>query len=243
VERFGGRAVLDQLHQVVLIDHLARRGGDVPADVESVGIGHLDREVSLAALQVVQQVSEPFQQVLPTGFRGRAQHVRVGHREIRRRHRVQELTCVKVDLRRGLFVQSLDVTHRVAHPGRCHQIALLDVIEDQVFLPVRSLEASIVGGRRHHRRRVAAEHPVGGRLPEIEIALPERHLPLRRLGRIGEIVPGHLHEGGADIHRVGHPHGVIGIVSGDEIRDQFLAFLRDVLNHLGDPFRVRYVVL
>ena len=40
VDLLGAGRVLDQLHQLVLEDHLAGRGGDVPADLERVRIGH-----------------------------------------------------------------------------------------------------------------------------------------------------------------------------------------------------------
>ena len=53
---FGARLVLDQLHQVVLEDHLAGRGGDVLADLEGLGVGHLDAQLAVAALDVLEQI-------------------------------------------------------------------------------------------------------------------------------------------------------------------------------------------
>ena len=78
----GRRRVLDQLHQVVLVDHLAGRDADVLADLEGVGVGHLDAQLALAALQVAQQVVEALQQVLAAGLGGLAQHLGVGQQEV-----------------------------------------------------------------------------------------------------------------------------------------------------------------
>src|SRR6202035_1565530 len=38
----GGRGVLDQLNQLVLVDHAARRGADVAAHLEGRFVGHRD---------------------------------------------------------------------------------------------------------------------------------------------------------------------------------------------------------
>ena len=56
--RLRGRRVLDQLHQVVLVDDLARRDGDVLAELERVHVGHLDAQLAAAALEVGEQVVE-----------------------------------------------------------------------------------------------------------------------------------------------------------------------------------------
>src|SRR6202040_4329573 len=55
----GRRFVLKELHQVVLINDLSRRDRDVLADAERLHIGHLDRQVTLAALEAVEQVLQP----------------------------------------------------------------------------------------------------------------------------------------------------------------------------------------
>ena len=65
---------------LVLEDHLAGRGGDVLAEPEGVHVGHRDREAALAALEVLQQVGEPLEQVLAAGLDGRLQHLRIGRR-------------------------------------------------------------------------------------------------------------------------------------------------------------------
>ena len=100
LHRLGRRRVLDQLHQIVLVDDLARRGGDVLAELERRHVGHLDRQAALAALQIVEQVLQSVDQVLAAAFDRRAQHLGVGQHEIRRRHRVDELARVEIDLAR-----------------------------------------------------------------------------------------------------------------------------------------------
>ena len=70
VHLLGRRRVLDQLHQVGLEHDLARRGRDVPADLERVEVGHPDREPALAALEILQHVLQAAQQVLAAGLDG-----------------------------------------------------------------------------------------------------------------------------------------------------------------------------
>ena len=50
----GRRIVLQQLHQLVLVDDLAGCQRDVLADFEGIRIGHLDQQLAFAALQVAQ---------------------------------------------------------------------------------------------------------------------------------------------------------------------------------------------
>src|SRR3546814_8608454 len=78
----GRRRVLDDLHEVVLVDHLARRQGDVLAELEGLDVGHLDPEAALAALEVGEQVVQALHEVLAAGFQRRAQHLRIGHHEV-----------------------------------------------------------------------------------------------------------------------------------------------------------------
>ena len=69
VHFFRCRFILDELHQVVLENDLARRDGDVLADLERLDVGHADRELALAALEIAQQVLQAFDQVLAAGSR------------------------------------------------------------------------------------------------------------------------------------------------------------------------------
>jgi hypothetical protein len=122
VDLLGRGRVLDQLDQVVPVDHLARRHGDVVADLEGVGVGHPDLQPAVAPLQVVEQVLQPLDQVVAPRFHGRAQHLGVGHDEVGRRHGVDELAGVEVDLLGGLVVQALDLLHGGLDPAGAQQI-------------------------------------------------------------------------------------------------------------------------
>ena len=68
------------------MDHLARRRGEVAADLERarLGLGQLPRA------DVVEHVGEALEQVLAAGLDRPLQHLRVGQREVGRAHRVDE---------------------------------------------------------------------------------------------------------------------------------------------------------
>ena len=233
----GRRRVLDELHQVVLEDDLAGRDRDVLADLEGVQIGHLDAQLALAALEVAQQVLQALHQVLAAGLDGRPQHFRIGEQEIGRRHRVDELAGVEIDLLRRLVVEAVHLPHRLLHPARGQQVGLLDVVEELVLFPGRILEAAVV-----RRRAVtgAASSPIMRRaadLPEVHMGLPQVHLRLPQLGRIGHQPRGHLHERSADIERIGHAEAMLALML-QEIADDALRPLGDAGKGLGQLGRV-----
>ena len=119
----GRGLVLDELHEVVLEHDLARRGRDVDAELESLGVGHRDLELAVAALDVVEQVVEAFDQVLAAGGDGLAEHLGIGQREVRRRQRVDVLAREKIDLLLRVLVEALDAGDRVVQPARGDQVA------------------------------------------------------------------------------------------------------------------------
>ena len=157
---FGRRRVLDQLDQIVLVDDLARRRRDVLADLERRHVGHADMQPALAALEIVEQVLQPVQQVLAAAFDRRAQHLGIGHHEIRRRQRVDELARIEIDLARGALVEPFDLLDRALHPARGQQIALLDEVEQRVVAPRLVAKAAVLGGRLDDRLGLAAEKPL-----------------------------------------------------------------------------------
>jgi hypothetical protein len=182
----GGRRVLQKLDQVVLVDDLARRHRDVLADLEGLEIGHADLELPLAALQVLEQVFQALHQVLAAAVDGGAQHFRIGQHEVARRHRVDELAGIEVDLARGLVVQTVDVLHGRLHPARGQQVRLLDEVEHLVVLPGDVLEAAVVLGRCDDGVGLLAHHALGGRLPQVHVVLPEREL--RSISLAGSLI-------------------------------------------------------
>ena len=50
VDLLGCRRILDELHQLVLVDHLAGRGRDVLADLEGGLVGHADLQAAITPL-------------------------------------------------------------------------------------------------------------------------------------------------------------------------------------------------
>ena len=154
----GGRFELQELDQVVLEHHLARRGGDVLAEFEGVGVGHLDAQLAVAFLDVAQQVVEALEQVLAVRLDGLAEDLGVGHGEIRRRERIDELAGEEVDLLLAVLVQTVDATNRVVDVAGGDQVGLLDEVEQEMVFPLLVLEALVVLGRLRDGRSVHAHH-------------------------------------------------------------------------------------
>jgi hypothetical protein len=235
VDLFGGRRVLDQLDQVVLVDHLARRHRDVLADLEGLGVGHPDLQPAVAPVQVVQQVPQPLDQVLAARLHGRAQHLGVGHDEVGRRHGVDELARVEIDLLGGLVVQALDLLNGGLDPARAQQIGLLDEVEDVVLVPGGVGKAPVVALGLERGFARTADQALRGGLPELHVVLPEVHLGLNQLGRVAHHARGHLKEGAADIERIealGSPLGA-GLPF-EPVGHDLLALLGDLAHRLGE---------
>ena len=129
MHRLGCRRVLDKLNQIILIDHLTRRHGDVFAQHEGVGIGHLDAQLAVAVFHIVEQVFQATHQIFAAAVDGRPQDIGVGHGEVAGRHGIDELSGVELNLLGGLFVDTLDIADRRLHPPRGQQVGLFDVIK------------------------------------------------------------------------------------------------------------------
>ena len=225
-----GRRVLDQLHQVVLVDDLAGRDRDVLADPEFAVIRHADAELALAALEVGQQVRQALQQVLAAGLGGLAQHLRIGQQEVGGAHRIDELPGVEIDLLRRLRLHAIDAADHVLEEAGGQQVGLLDEVEDLVVAPGLVLEAAVLRVLGDDRGGpVLAHHPPGGILPEGEVVLPEAELRLHQPGRIGHEPGRHLQEGAADVQRIGRGATAPLRLALEEIRHDPLA----ALGHLG----------
>src|SRR3546814_7398957 len=98
--------ISDWSSDVCSSDLLARRQGDVLAELEGLDVGHLDPEAALAALEVGEQVVEALHEVLAAGFQRRAQHLRIGHHEVGGGHGVDELAGIEVDDRKSTRLNS-----------------------------------------------------------------------------------------------------------------------------------------
>jgi hypothetical protein len=102
-----------------------------------------------AALDVVEEIVEALDEILAARRDGLAEHLGIGEREVGRRERVDVLAREEVDLLLRLLVEALDARHLVVHPARGDEVALLDVVEEEVLVPVLVLEA-LVALRGHH---------------------------------------------------------------------------------------------
>ena len=180
------RRVLDQLHQIVLKDHLAGRERQVLAQLERLEVGHLDREAAFAPRQILEQVVESVQQIRAAALQRGAQDLRIGRHEVAGRHRVDELTGVEIDLLLGLVVEALELVDRIDQPARGQQIGLLDEIEHGVVVPRRVPKAAVALFGLDHRLHRLPEQALAGVLPEPQIILPQRQLRLQDRGRIGQ---------------------------------------------------------
>jgi hypothetical protein len=236
----GARRVLQQLHHVVLEDDLARRGGDVLAQLEGRGVGHLDAQAAAAVFDVAQQVVEALDEVLAVALDRLAEDFRVGQREVGRGQRVDVLAGVEVDLLLGLVVQAVDAGHGVVDVTGGDQVGLLDEVEQEVLLPFFVLEAlvALVGGGHRSAGRHAGEahHRV---LPQREVVPHQVHLGLGQAIGVGQQLAHHVHEGLGDAEFVGGGGDALLDLLLDVVGQQLGGPLCDFSVGLGDFFGVR----
>ena len=162
---FSGGRILDKLHQIILINNLARRDGDILAHLELAFIRHADAKIALSAFEVGQQIGQALQQILATGFGSTTQHFRISQGEIRGAHRIHELAGIKIHLLRGFLIQPLGVMHQALHIAGREQITLPDEVEHFILAPGLILEALILLVFRDHVGRGLTHHAARGVLP------------------------------------------------------------------------------
>ena len=80
---FRCRLILDQLHQLILEDHLARRRRHVDADREIGGIGLTNPQRAVSGLDIFRQHLHAADEVVAVGRQRLAQYFRIGENEIR----------------------------------------------------------------------------------------------------------------------------------------------------------------
>ena len=237
--RLGRRIELDELHQLVLEHDLARRGGDVVADPERLLVGHLDAQLTVALVEVLEQVLQPLHQVGAAGFHRLAQHLRIGEREVRRRERIDVLAGEEVDLLLRLVGQAVEPRHDVVDVARRDEVALLDVVEDEVVLPVLVLEAVVALGRRRHRLGRLAEELEPRRLPQPQVVEVHVHLHLRERHRVREQLRPHVHERARDAELVGDRQPLAVGVARHEVGEDVRRALGHLAEDLGDLAGIR----
>ena len=95
VHGVGGWPVLDELHQFVLENNVARRVGEIVSNRKGVRVGHAKGHWAGALIQITQQVGQTPQQVPAPGTDRGAQHLRVAQDEVTRGQGVGHLAGEK----------------------------------------------------------------------------------------------------------------------------------------------------
>ena len=162
----GRRRVLDELDQIVLVDDLARRGGDVLADLEGLHVGHADRELPLPRSRSSAGSSGP-----SPGSRRRSRASRAAPRDWSARSSTapsrRRTGAYRSRPSCAVLSSSPSTSFTVVlQPARGQQVGLLDEVEDDLVLPRRVLEALVARGGLDHRLDRLAQHPPRGRLPQ-----------------------------------------------------------------------------
>ena len=232
----GHRLILDQLHQVVLEHHLARRGRHVLAELERVLVGHRDAQLPAALLDVGEKIVQAAHQVLPAAGERFAQHLRVGQQEVRGGERIDVLPGKESDLSFRLGGQPPDLRDRPLDMARGDQVGLLDVVEEEIGRPVLVLEAQVALRRLGDRFRVDAERLHPARLPEPCVVHPHVHRECREHARVGRHAGVQVHERLGDAHLVAHRRGHALRLLLREFAEQLRGALGDVVVDLRELF-------
>ena len=103
------------------------------------------------------------------------------------------------------------------------------------------LEALVALLLAHHGFHWLTKHRRQGLLPQLHIILPQRHLRLGQLGRVGHDLLGHLHEGLAESHLVLHVKRATVLLAVQEFLDDHLALLGHMREKLGHLRRIGHL--
>jgi hypothetical protein len=122
VHRFGGRGVLQKLHQLVLADDLARRGGEVGAHLEGIEVGLANAQLAVAGGDVAGKVLQALDKVLAIAGEGELQHLGIGQGEVGGRERIGDLLDIEACLVLGVRVADIGLGHHVLGPAHRQQI-------------------------------------------------------------------------------------------------------------------------
>jgi hypothetical protein len=175
VDLVAGGLVVDQLHQVVLEDDLARHRGDVLPDLVGRLVGGADAPLR----DILEEQVHALGDALSARFDRELHRLGVGEEEVRRAHRVDELAHAEAHLRLGLVVER----HRFDRPLQelgVGQVGTTHEIEARVVAPRVAREALVVLGAGrllgHGRERL----PEGRHLLQ-EVLLQLVHLARERV--------------------------------------------------------------
>ncbi|GBD41930.1 hypothetical protein HRbin39_01317 [bacterium HR39] len=184
VLRLGPGRVLDQLHQAVAEDHLARRGGEIAAELEQLVAGGADLQPTAAALEVLEEIQEPPAQARPLRLPCAPQHHGIGGREVGRADGVQMEPEIEVELVAAVGIEAVHRAVELAEAPHRGGVGLADGVEGGILLPGRIGETPVaLFGQRHRLRRVAARTQRRG-LPDLREVEKPRLLHRRHVRRL-----------------------------------------------------------
>jgi hypothetical protein len=169
----GARRILDELDEIVLEHHGARRDREVAAHLEGRLVGLADA----TALDVAKQVRQPARQALTAGLERLLERLGVGGRKIRRAHGVHPLLHREAGALLGRRIERR-LFHQVLEVARSKQIGLLQVIVVGIVAPFAVAEAPVAGFGRGERFAAAGHE----RMPELRLLLEVGRLQ-RGVGR------------------------------------------------------------
>ncbi len=140
VDLVGGGAILHELVERRFVHDLARRRGQVHAQLECLGIG----VGQLPLLQIVDQVAHTLEQVLALGLDRAFQHYRIGENEVIRAHRVDQRSGREFQLFALLRCDTFDLLGCADKIFGHHQICLMQQGESRMRAPLLCCKATIL---------------------------------------------------------------------------------------------------
>ena len=127
-----------------------------------------------------------------------------------------------------LFVDAFDLLDRSLQPPRRQKVRLLEIVEDDLVLPRRVVEALVALGWFGHRLDRLAHPALGGDLPQLHVLLPKLDLGLNQAVGIGHHLGREVHEGPGEMQGVCRLWA-IGLVALGEVLQELLAAFGNVL--------------
>src|SRR5215210_3715480 len=211
VDLLGRGLVLDELDEIVAVDDLARRHGDVLAELEGRGIRHAEAPL----FEVSEQVPRSFREARSSGLGDAPEGRGVGEQEVDRRHRVHELPEVEPEpplLLVVLAVCLLGLVHQVLGG---EQIRLLERLVVGVALPLGLGEALVRPALLFLLLLRQAPEPGSSVAPYLHCGLEEALVvlgrPPHRAGRVAQLAHPQRLQGACDLSPVDRQHVLHGV--------------------------------
>src|SRR5215207_8076795 len=211
VDLLGRGLVLDELDEIVAVDDLARRHGDVLPKLEGHRIGHAEAPL----FEVSEQVPRPLCETRPPRLGNAPQRSGVGEHEVDRRHRVHELLEVELEAPLLLGVLAVGLFGLVQEVLGGEQVRLLERLVEGIVLPLGLGEALVWSPLLF--LLLPRQTPEAGRrvAPHLHCGLEEAPVvlgdPLRSASRVAQLARPQGLERARDLHPVDRQHVVQGV--------------------------------